>query len=62
MKLGVDLGTGTKTTCLTEIGLSAENKLSILGSILNMIMEGGDLYDCLMSTLIFTFDDEQDIT
>ena len=37
--------------CLKEIGLHAQNMLSILGSMVNMI--GEDLYDHLMSTRIF---------
>ena len=35
-----------------EIGLNAQNVISILGSIVNMI--GGDLYENLMNTRIFT--------
>ena len=34
--------------CLREIGLHAQNMLTILGSVVNMI--GGGLYDHLMST------------
>lgn len=43
-------------TCLKEIGLHAQNMIIILGSISNII--GGDLDDQLMSSRIFTFDNE----
>ena len=39
-------------TCYTEIDLSAQNVITIPGSIVNTI--GGDLYDHLMSTKILT--------
>ena len=44
----------TKKTCVygRYIGLRAQNMLTIMSSIINMIRE--DLYDNLMSTQIFT--------
>jgi hypothetical protein len=54
MWFGVDLRTRHhKDTCSKEIRLHAQNMLTILHSMLNTI--GGDLYDHLMSTGIFTF-------
>jgi hypothetical protein len=38
--------------CSKEIGLCAQNMTNILNSIVNII--GGNLYDHLMSTKIFT--------
>ena len=43
-------------TCLKEIELHAQNMMTILGSIGNII--GVDLDDHLMSSRIFTFDNE----
>jgi hypothetical protein len=43
-------------TCLKEIGLHAQNMITILDSIGNVI--GGDLDDHLMSSRIFTIDNE----
>ena len=40
--------------CLEEIGLRAQNMLTILSGIVNIIYMGGDMYDHLMSTRIFT--------
>ena len=45
--------------CLKDIGLRDQNTITTLSSTVNMI--GVDLYDCLMSTRIFTFDNEEDI-
>ena len=42
-----------KYICLQEIGLCAQNVLTIPSSIVNMI-GGGDLYDHLMNTRLFT--------
>ena len=41
-----------KDMCLKEIGLCAQNMITILSSTINII--GGDLYNELMSTRIFT--------
>ena len=41
-----------KDMCLKEIGLHAQNKISILGSTINII--GGNQYDCLMNTRMIT--------
>jgi hypothetical protein len=44
---------------LKEIGLHVQNMITILGSIVNSI--GRDLYDHLMSTIIFTLKNKIDI-
>ena len=41
-----------KDMCLKEIGLHAQNMITIVSLTINMI--GGDLYDHLLSTKIFT--------
>ena len=45
-----------KDMCLNEIGLRAQNMITSLGSIVNIFGRegGGDLYDHLVSTRIFT--------
>ena len=48
-----------KAMCLNDIGLRDQNMISNLSSTVNMI--GVNLYDHLMSTRIFTFDNEEDI-
>ena len=50
--VSVDLRTDTKNTCLKEIGLHAQELLTILGSNVNIIGEGG-LYDHLIRLRIF---------
>ena len=40
--------------CLKDIGLRPQNMVTILGSIVNMIGRGGDLYYCFTSSRIFT--------
>ena len=53
MWLGMVLRIETKTyVCFKEIGLCAQNTLTILDSLVNMI--GGDLCDHLMNMRIFT--------
>ena len=49
-----------KNICLEEIGLRAQNMLTILGLIFNMEEDhgGGDLYDHLMRKGNYHFDDE----
>jgi len=58
MWLGMDLRTGTKNTSLKENGLHAQNMLTILGSIVNMI---GVTYMTLNEHENLHFDDEEDI-
>ena len=48
-----------KAMCLNDIGLRDQNMITNLNSTVNMI--GVDLYDHLMSTRIFAFDNEEDI-
>ena len=48
-----------KNVDLKEIGLHVQNMITILGSIVNYI--GRDLYDHLMSMIIFTLKNEIDI-
>ena len=48
-----------KDMCLKEIGLCVQNLMTFLDLIVNILWGfegrgGGDLYDCLMSTRIFT--------
>lgn len=43
-----------KDVCLKEIGLRAENVMTVLSSMINMIRGWGkDLYDCVMSMRSF---------
>ena len=46
--------------CLNEIGLHAQNMITIVGSIVN-IFGGMGLHEHLMSTRILTVDNEEDI-
>ena len=56
LQLGVTLRTNTKKiTCLKEIGLHAQNMLTIIGSRVNIIGKGETyIYDENMSTRTFT--------
>jgi hypothetical protein len=49
---GLWLQEQAKDVCLEDKGLRAQDTLTIIGSIVNII--GGDLYDHIMSTRIFT--------
>ena len=51
VRCGSEIG-HRKDTCLIEIGLRAQNMLTILGSMVNMIE--ADLHDHLMDTRTFT--------
>ena len=52
VRCGFKSGHQKDIMCLKEIGPHAQNMLTILGSIVNIIL--GDLYDHLMSMRIFT--------
>ena len=57
MWLGVGLRTNIKkkkSVTSKEIRLHAQNRLTILDSIVDIFVEGGSLYDHLMGTRIFT--------
>jgi hypothetical protein len=49
-----------KTMCLKEVGLHVQKIVIVLGSTNNVMNApgGGDMYDQLMSTRIFHFDNE----
>ena len=54
VRVGLRMDT-KKASCSKEIGLCAQNMLTFLGSIVNMVGSGwGELYDYLMSTKIFS--------